>query len=106
MKKAVLGMSALALLATAAWAGEGDKDRKVAAVDTSVASFSKLDADGDGRVSAIEAANDSSVAANFTTADSDKDGYLSRTEFQSMGQSDSGDESSSPQSETATEPTP
>ena len=45
------------------------------------------------------------VGTDPRSADSDKDGFLSRTEFQSMGQSDSGDESSSPQSETATQPT-
>ena len=39
--------------------------------------FTKLDADKDGRVSAIEAANDSKLAAAFTQADTDKDGYLS-----------------------------
>ena len=47
----------------------------------------KLDADADGRISAIEAANNSKVAAGFTTSDADKDGYLSKTEFAQMASS-------------------
>lgn len=106
MRKAVLGMSALALVAAAAWANDQttEESKRMAAVDTSVAAFSKLDTDGDGRVSAIEAANETNVAANFSQADADKDGYLSQAEFQSMGQAS--EESSPPESETATEPTP
>ncbi|HEV7714210.1 MAG TPA: EF-hand domain-containing protein, partial [Steroidobacteraceae bacterium] len=48
--------------------------------------FQKLDSDADGRVSAIEAANDSKVAAAFTAADADRDGYLSKAEFAQLGQ--------------------
>src|SRR5262245_48155178 len=86
MKKLVLGMSAAALVASAALAGDQSSDpTQVAALDTAPAAFSKLDADKDGRVSAIEAANDSKLAAAFTQADTDKDGYLSSSEFQSLG---------------------
>ena len=81
-KMLVLGMSAAALLATAAFAQDEDSTR-LAAADT--AAFSKLDADADGRVSAIEAANDSKVAQGFTAADADKDGYLSKAEFSQLG---------------------
>jgi Ca2+-binding EF-hand superfamily protein len=88
MKKLVLGMSAAALIATAAFAGEEDTT-KMAAADTSAAAFTKLDADADGRVSAIEAANDSKVAAAFMAADADKDGYLSKAEFANLGKSSS-----------------
>ncbi|MBX5462998.1 MAG: EF-hand domain-containing protein [Steroidobacteraceae bacterium] len=96
MKKLVLGMSAAVLFTGAAFAGEGEESTKMAAADPS-AQFSKLDADADGRVSAIEAANDSKVAASFTTADTDKDGYLSKTEFAKMssGSSESMESSSS-----------
>ncbi len=93
MKKIVLGMSAAALLASVAFADE-TANTQVAALDTSPAAFSKLDADKDGRVSAIEAANDSKLAASFTQADTDKDGYLSTAEFQ--GLSGSMDQSSAP----------
>lgn len=96
MKKTALGIGAAALVAAAAWAQESSTDdTKVAALDTSAAAFQKLDADSDGRVSAIEAANNTQVAAQFTTADKDGDGYLSRDEFQSMGQGQSGSQSGS-----------
>jgi EF hand len=85
MRKLVLGMSAAALVATAAFGAEPDNTR-LAAVDASNA-FARLDKDQDGRVSAIEAASDSKVAAAFTTADRNKDGYLSPAEFVQMMQS-------------------
>ena len=83
MNKLVLAMSSAALLASAAFANEPE-NTQLAVVDNSPAAFSKLDMDKDGRVSAIEAANDSGLAAAFTQADTDKDGYLSSTEFQSV----------------------
>ena len=83
-KTVVLGMSAAALLATAAFAQDEDTTR-LAAADN--ASFMKLDTDADGRVSAIEAAADSKVAQGFTAADADKDGYLSKAEFAQLGRS-------------------
>jgi hypothetical protein len=85
MKKLILGMSAAALMASVAFANEEQDATQLAALDTSPAAFSKLDADKDGRVSAIEAANDSKLAASFTQADTDKDGYLSSSEFQMLG---------------------
>ena len=57
---------------------------RLAAMDTSAAAFRKLDADNDGRISAIEAADNPRVAAAFTMADKDKDGYLSKEEFEAM----------------------
>jgi hypothetical protein len=87
MKKAILGMGAV-LVAAAAFANDPQDPTKVAAVDANAAAFAKLDADTDGRVSAIEAANDTKVAAAFTTADADKDGYLSKEEFSAVGQGD------------------
>jgi Ca2+-binding EF-hand superfamily protein len=85
MKKLLLGFGAMALAASAAFAQEptvSDSSR-MAAADS--AAFTKLDSDADGRVSAIEAANDSKVAAGFTQADADKDGYLSKAEFANLG---------------------
>jgi cell division protein FtsN len=57
---------------------------RLAAMDTSPAAFRKLDADNDGRISAIEAADNPRVAAAFTMADKDKDGYLSKEEFEAL----------------------
>ena len=107
MKKLFLGVSAAALIliagfviaqtaqttlvqtttdnpvATATQPDPGTKMR-LAAMDTSEAAFRKLDADNDGRISALEAADNPRVAAAFTMADKDKDGYLSKEEFESM----------------------
>jgi len=80
-------MGATILVASAAFANDQTDTTKVAAADTSAAAFTKLDADNDGRVSAIEAANNAKVAAGFTQADVDKDGYLSKAEFAQLGRS-------------------
>ncbi|HVY81305.1 MAG TPA: hypothetical protein VG994_10020 [Steroidobacteraceae bacterium] len=106
MRKLIFGLSATILAASAAFAADPNENEntRMAAADT--AAFNKLDADGDGRVSAIEAANDSKVAAGFTQADADKDGYLTKSEFARLGRgrTPSSDESSSPspQSESTT----
>src|SRR4051812_19925302 len=85
MRKLIFGFSATMLAVSAAFAADPTvtDNTRMAAADT--AAFNKLDADGDGRVSAIEAANDSKVAAGFTQADVDKDGYLTKAEFASLG---------------------
>jgi hypothetical protein len=57
---------------------------RLAAMDTSVTAFRKLDTDNDGRISPLEAAANPKVAAAFTMADKDKDGYLSREEFEAL----------------------
>ena len=101
-KMVVLGMSAAALLASAAFAQDEDNTR-LAAADTSAAAFTKLDTDADGRVSAIEAAGDSKVAQGFTAADADKDGYLSKAEFAQLGKSM---DRASPSESTAPPPAP
>ena len=101
MRKLVFGLSATILAASAAFAADPTvtDNTRMAAADT--AAFNKLDADGDGRVSAIEAANDSKVAAGFTQADADKDGYLTRSEFANLGRArtPTDDASASPQSD-------
>jgi hypothetical protein len=73
--------------ATATPSDDGGTRMRLAAMDTSVAAFRKLDGDNDGRISALEAADNPRVAAAFTMGDKDKDGYLSREEFQSMSSS-------------------
>src|ERR1700754_1687531 len=98
MRKLVLGMSALALVASAAaFAGDED-DTRVAAAESTTPSFTRLDADADGRVSAIEASNNSRVAAGFTSADANKDGYLSKAEDAQIEKSSSS--TASPRSST------
>jgi cell division protein FtsN len=72
--------------ATATQPDPGTKMR-LAAMDTSAAAFRKLDTDNDGRISALEAAENPRVAAAFTMADKDKDGYLSKEEFEAMSSS-------------------
>jgi len=57
---------------------------RLAEADTTVEAFKKLDADHDGRISALEAAANPRVAAAFTAGDRDKDGYLSLEEFQAL----------------------
>jgi len=89
MRKSVLGLGAMALMASAVFANDPG-NTQVAASDKSSAAFSKLDTDKDGRISAIEAANDSKVSAAFTQADMDKDGYLSREEFKSLSSGSAG----------------
>jgi hypothetical protein len=130
MKKLFLGVSAAALIliagfviaqtaqttlvqtatenpvATATQPDPGTKMR-LAAMDTSEAAFRKLDADNDGRISALEAADNPRVAAAFTMADKDKDGYLSKEEFESMNSSATNAkdvDASSPSGDRVTEP--
>lgn len=102
MRKLVLGMGAAALMASLAFANDETTNTQVAASDTTSAAFTKLDADNDGRVSAIEAANNSSLAASFTQADMDKDGYLSRDEFKSLSTSSDSSATTTPSTQSDT----
>ena len=89
---------------------------RLAVMDTSAAAFRKLDRDNDGRISALEAADNPKVAAAFTTADKDKDGYLSKEEFEAMNpaspnsmkevdaSSPSGDRATAPSGDHASDP--
>jgi Ca2+-binding EF-hand superfamily protein len=47
--------------------------------------FDVLDADGDDRISKEEANKVAAIAGDFSTADGDQDGYLSRSEFEEAG---------------------
>ncbi len=58
---------------------------RLAAIDVSDAAFRKLDADHDGRISALEANANPKVAERFLEADRNHDGYLSLEEFRSLG---------------------
>ena len=128
MRNLFLGISAAALFAVAGLVGAqtspvesatqpdpGTKMR-LAAMDTSAAAFRKLDRDNDGRISALEAADNPKVAAAFTMADKDKDGYLSKEEFEAMNpaspkavrevdaSSPSGDRATAPSGDHASDP--
>ena len=111
MREAILGFTAAALLATAGFvvaqtarhrtpvdsattetaAAATDETptylsaySRVAAADTSTATFKKLDTDHDGRISPLESAAIPRIAAAFTAGDKDRDGYLSREEFAAL----------------------
>lgn len=91
MKKSVMGLGAAALLASVAFAADpGNSTMSSSKIDTSSSAFTKLDADGDGRVSATEAANNTQLAGVFSQADADKDGYLSRDEFKAANNAKAG----------------
>lgn len=130
MRKIFLGISAAALICLAGFVAaqsaktklvQSSEDNSVetatqpdpgtkmrlAAMDTSAAAFRKLDADNDGRISAIEAADNPRVAAAFTMADKDKDGYLSKEEFEAMNPSTATKrdvDASTPSGDRATDP--
>lgn len=120
MRNLCLGVSAAALFAaasivaaqtspveTATQPDSGTKMR-LAAMDTSTTAFRKLDHDNDGRISALEAADNPKVAAAFTMADKDKDGYLSKEEFEAMNPASPNAmreaDASSPSGDRATDP--
>jgi hypothetical protein len=99
MRKLIFTLSATAaLVASAAALAQESDDSRLAAGDTSAAGFIKLDSDADGRISAIEAANNSKVAAGFTVADADKDGYLSKSEYAQMARSSNDSGAAQPRS--------
>ena len=89
MRKLILGMSAVALLGSAATFADDQDNTRLAAADITAANFTKLDADADGRISAIEAATNSKLAAAFTAADTNRDGYLSKAEYAQIAKTSS-----------------
>jgi len=58
----------------------------LAAAQRSV-SFEALDADKDGLITVIESKADKQVAAHFSTADKNQDGYLTKAEFDAIPKS-------------------
>lgn len=106
MRKLILGMGAMAMVASAAAFADEQDNTRLAAAESPAATFTKLDADADGRISAIEAANHSKVAAGFTTSDTDKDGYLTKAEFARMASSMNQRGASPPRSSSSPEPEP
>lgn len=95
MRNLILGFSAALLIGLAGYVmaqapvpqedlADRDTQLRLSKLDTSDAAFRKLDQDNDARISALEAAENPKVAAAFTLADRDKDGYLSKEEFQAI----------------------
>ena len=73
---------AATLLATTAMAGDKDKyDTK------STATFESLDKNADSQISKTEAASDKMLSDSFAAADSNGDGYLSKSEFTALSKS-------------------
>lgn len=68
------------------------------------ATFSTLDANGDGRISRTEASADAAI--DFTTADANGDGYLSTAEFKQAMMKGKESDSSMPAPQPQSEPTP
>lgn len=56
----------------------------LAAEPTDAPTFESLDVDKDGVITVIESKADRNVAARFSTADKNQDGYLSKAEFDAM----------------------
>ncbi|MGH8263790.1 MAG: EF-hand domain-containing protein [Steroidobacteraceae bacterium] len=67
-------------------ADEPTKAPASSTADTTV-SFSKLDTDHDGKISASEATANQKVADQFVAADKNQDGYLDQSEFAAITQS-------------------
>ena len=86
--KTLIALTAAALLPLGA-AMAGDKDKS----GTMSPSFDKLDTNRDGKISQAEASADANIV--FTSADSNGDGYLDKSEWKSRT---SGSTSPAPQS--------
>lgn len=71
------------LIALMSWATSSPAEPTIAMVKP-VTSFGYLDIDKDSRVSATEAKADWAVAHGFAAADTNKDGFLDKTEFAAL----------------------
>jgi hypothetical protein len=77
MKKLMV-LSATTLLSVSAFAGEKDTHSDM---KHTTATFESLDKNADQQVSKSEASADKVISDSFATADTNGDGYLSKTEF-------------------------
>ena len=75
ISKTIIAAAVLATLPLAAFAG--DKDKTAGAATSS--QFNALDTNRDGRLSPMEATNDTKIV--FSTADKNGDGYLDSDEY-------------------------
>jgi hypothetical protein len=73
----------LVLIVSMSWAAASSAEPAIAMAKP-VTSFGYLDIDKDARVSPAEAKADWAVAHQFSAADTNKDGFLDKTEFASL----------------------
>jgi hypothetical protein len=86
-----------ALLASAAFAGN---EGQTTTGQTTLPSFTTLDANGDGSVSQDEAQASAALSAQWSALDANQDGELSSTEYaNATGMSESDSDSTSDESE-------
>jgi hypothetical protein len=82
ISKSLIAATVIAASPLAAFAG--DKDKTVTPAGTATSSqFNALDTNRDGRISPVEAANDTKIV--FSTADKNGDGYLDSSEYMNLG---------------------
>lgn len=82
ISKSIIAAAIVTTLPLAAFAG--DKDKTAAPTATS-SQFNALDVNRDGRISPVEASNDTKIV--FSTADRNGDGYLDSNEYMHLGMS-------------------
>lgn len=86
--KLKLAMAAGALsIAGVAFADEPNSTAANAPQSDTTVTFSKLDTDKDGKISASEATANQKVADQFVAADKNQDGYLDQSEFAAINAS-------------------
>jgi hypothetical protein len=73
-----------------------DDSMKSSSQSTMQPTFSSLDRNADAKLSKEEAQGDRSLAANFSGADTDGDGFLSKTEYSDSLQQSRGSRSTTP----------
>lgn len=76
----LIALLAATLLSVTAFAG-GDKEHKDRSMKSSTMTFDSLDKNADSQLSKTEAAADEELATSFAKADTNGDGYLSKSEF-------------------------
>lgn len=77
ISRSLIAAAVIVALPLSAFAG--DKDKTPAMGTTVSAQFATLDANRDGRISQMEASNDSTIM--FSSADRNADGFLDSNEF-------------------------
>jgi hypothetical protein len=77
ISKSLIAAAVIVALPLSAFAG--DKDKAPAMGTTASAQFATLDTNRDGRISQMEASNDSTIM--FSSADKNADGFLDSNEF-------------------------
>jgi hypothetical protein len=77
ISRSLIAAAVIVALPLSAFAG--DKDKAPAMGTTASAQFTTLDTNRDGRISQMEASNDSTIM--FSSADKNADGFLDSNEF-------------------------